>query len=319
MAELFPRIEPYDHGWLPVGQDNEIYWETSGNPAGRPAVVVHGGPGSGATAGWRRYFDPSRYRIILFDQRGCGRSRPSALDPAVSLEHNTTAHLIADLEHLRAHLGAARWLLLGASWGATLSIAYAEEHPDAVAAIVLMAVTNTTPGEVAWLTRDIGRLFPAEWERFAAGVPTAERDGNLAAAYARLLASPDPDVRFAAARDWCAWEDALVKVHPGSRANPRYDDPDFRYLFARIVTHYLAHAAFIPDGQLLARADRLAGIPGVLAHGRLDVGSPLVTAWRLAQAWPDAELVIGEDEGHGFRDPSVLVEAVARMATAGRW
>ncbi|MEV1331439.1 prolyl aminopeptidase [Micromonospora costi] len=298
---MYPAVEPYAHGLLDVGDGQLVYWETCGNPDGKPAVVLHGGPGSGATAGWRRYFDPDRYRVVLFDQRGCGRSRPHAADPAVDLSVNTTAHLVADIERLRTHLGVDRWLVLGASWGSTLGLAYAQRHPDRVSELVLFSVVTTSRREVTWITRDMGRLFPAEWARFRDGVPPDERDGDLADAYARLLADPDPAVRERAARDWCAWDDTHVRTVPGWRPDPRFDDPEFRMLSARLVTHYWRHAAFLPDGQLLREAGRLAGIPGVLVHGRLDVSSPADIPWQLARSWPDARLDLVESAGHGAR------------------
>ncbi|MFI7606450.1 prolyl aminopeptidase [Micromonospora sp. NPDC049366] len=296
---MYPPGEPYAHGLLDVGDGQRVYWETCGNPDGKPAVVLHGGPGSGATPGWRRYFDPARYRIVLVDQRGCGRSLPHAADPGVDLATNTTAHLVGDLERLRAHLDVDRWLVLGASWGSTLGLAYAQAHPERVSELVLFSVVTTSRREVEWITREMGRIFPAEWARFLDAVPPADRDGNLAAAYARLLADPDPAVRERAAREWCLWDDTHVRTVPGWRPDPRFADPDFRMLSARLVTHYWSNAAFLPDGQLLRDAPRLAGVPGVLLHGRLDVSSPLDVAWQLAQAWPDARLEVVEAAGHG--------------------
>ncbi|TDO67506.1 proline iminopeptidase [Kribbella sp. VKM Ac-2571] len=296
---MYPDIEPYDHGLLDVGDGHRVYWETCGNPAGKPALVVHGGPGSGAGAWWRRYFDPTRYRVVLVDQRNCGRSTPDAAEPTVDLSTNTTAHLIADFELLRRHLGISRWLILGASWGATLGLAYAEQHPDAISEIVLFSVTNTSRREVAWLTRDMGRIFPEEWERFRDGVPEDQRDGNLALAYSRLLHDPDPAVREKAACDWCGWEDTHVRTHPGWRPDPRFDDPVFRLRFARLVTHYWAHAAWLEEDVLVREAGKLAGIPGVLIHGKLDISGPPDIAWRMAQAWPGAELHLVERKGHG--------------------
>jgi proline iminopeptidase len=295
----YPEIEPYDHGMLDAGDGNLLYWETCGNPHGKPAVVLHGGPGSGCGRGVRRYFDPDAYRIVLFDQRGCGRSTPHASDPAVDLATNTTGHLIGDIERLREHLGVERWLVFGGSWGTTLGLAYAQRHPARVSELVLLSTVMTTHREVAWVTRDMGRVFPAEWARFRDGVPPADRDGNLAEAYARLLHDPGPAVRERAARDWCAWEDTHVRLLPGYEPDPRYRDPVFRMVFARLVTHYWRHAAFLDDGVLLREAGRLAGIPGVLVHGRLDVSGPPDVAWRLAQVWPDAELVLLEGGGHG--------------------
>ena len=299
MAERYPPIEPYAHGMLDVGDGQLVYWETCGNPDGKPAVVLHGGPGSGCTPGWRTMFDPACYRVTLFDQRGCGRSAPHAADVGVDLSTNTTDHMIADIERLRAHLGVDRWLVLGASWGSSLGLAYAQRHPERVSELVLFSVTTGTRREVEWITRDMGRVFPAEWARFRDGVPPADRDGDLADAYARLLADPDPAVRDRAARQWCAWEDTHVATVPGRRPDPRYDDPVFRMVFARLVTHYWRHGCFLPEGQLLREAGRLAGIPGVLLHGRLDISSPSDTAWRLAQAWPDARLELLEAAGHG--------------------
>jgi proline iminopeptidase len=296
---LYPKIEPYDHGMLDVGDGQLVYWEVCGDPGGKPAVVLHGGPGSGCKPGWRRYFDPGAYRVVLFDQRGCGRSRPHASEPVIDLSTNTTDHLIADIELLRRHLNIDRWLVLGASWGSTLGLAYAERHPDRVSELVLFAVAVTGRREVEWITRDVGRLFPEQWARFRDGVPAADRDGSLVDAYSRLLHDPDPAVREKAARDWCAWEDAHVAVRPDHRPNPRYEDPRFRMCFARLVTHYWKNAGFIDDGVLLRDAYRLSGIPGALIHGRLDVSSPLQAAWELSRVWPDGELVVIDDEGHG--------------------
>jgi proline iminopeptidase len=310
MAELHPPIEPYDQGMLDVGDGNRVHWETCGNPEGKPALVLHGGPGSGAGPFWRRLFDPAAYRVVLFDQRGCGRSTPDAADPGTSLAANTTAHLLADVEQLRRHLGIENWLVIGGSWGVTLALAYAERHPARVCELVLFSVTNTTHREVEWITRDMGRIFPEEWARFRDAVPEAEREGSLVDAYARKLADADPAVRERAAREWCRWEDVHVSTHPGHSPDPRYQDPRFRLRFARLVTHYWRHAAFLEDGALLRDAGRLAGIPGVLIHGRLDVSSPPDVAWRLAQVWPDAELVLIGEEGHGLSAAGDTTRAV---------
>lgn len=318
MSGLYPEIEPYDHGTLDVGDGQEVYWETCGNPDGRAAVVLHGGPGSGCTPWWRRFFDPAAYRVVLFDQRGCGRSTPRVDDPDVDLATNTTHHLLADIERLRQHLGIERWLVLGGSWGSTLGLAYAETHPERVSEVVLFSVVTTTANEVAWVTRDMGRVFPEQWDRFRQTAPARERDGSLVDAYARLLADRDPAVRAAAARAWCDWEDTHVSLVPGHTPNPRYEDPTFRMVFARLVTHYWRHAAFLEDGILLRRADRLAGIPGVLVNGRLDVSGPPDIAWQLARAWPDAELVLLDAAGHGTGPglEETLVAATDRFAAA---
>ncbi len=317
MSGRYPPVDPDEHGLLDVGDGNLVYWETCGNPEGKPAVVLHGGPGSGATPGWRTYFDPAVHRIVLFDQRGCGRSTPSVADPDVDLAANTTQHLIADVERLREHLGIDRWLLFGGSWGSTLGLAYAETHPERVSEIVLFSICTTTRREVEWITRDMGRVFPEQWARFRDGVPAADRDGSLVDAYARLLRDPDPAVRYRAARDWCDWEDSHVAIRADHQPDPRYQDPVFRLVFARLVTHYWRHAAWLADGALLRDVGKLAGIPGVLVHGRLDVSSPPDIAWELARAWPDAELVLVDDAAHGAGEPglaAVLLDALARFA-----
>lgn len=316
MAGRYPPLEPYEHGMLDAGDGQQVYWETCGNPNGKPAVVLHGGPGSGAPPPWRQYFDPDRYRIVVFDQRGCGRSRPSVSDPGTDLAANTTQHLIGDIELLRQRLDIERWLVFGGSWGSTLGLAYAQRHRERVSEIVLFGIGTTRRSEVEWITRDVGRLFPAEWARFRAGVPVADRDGDLVAAYRRLLHDPDPAVRERAARDWCTWEDAHVRIHADQPSDPRYAVAEFRMTFARLVTHYWHHLAFLEDGSLLRDAPRLAGIPGVLVHGRLDVSSPLETAWLLSNAWPDAELVVIDEAGHGGdqRMIAALVTATDRFA-----
>jgi proline iminopeptidase len=299
MGGLYPSIEPYDSGTLEVGDGNLVYWETCGNPAGRPALFVHGGPGSGCSPGMRRGFDPDRYRIVLFDQRGCGRSTPHASDPATDLSHNTTWHLVADMERLREHLGIERWLLCGGSWGSTLILAYAQRHPHRVSEIVIAGVTMTRRSDIDWLYRGVARFFPREWERFRVGAGPAGRTGDLITAYARLLEDPDPRVRRRAAQEWCAWEDAVISLERDGRPNAYSDRPPAALLaFVRITTHYFAHGAWLEEGVLLREAGRLAGIPGVLIHGRLDLGGPLATAWELARAWPGAELVVVDDSGH---------------------
>jgi proline iminopeptidase len=317
MAELYPPIEPYRHGMLDVGDGNLVYWENSGNPDGKPALFVHGGPGQGCAPNMRRGFDPARYRAILFDQRGCGRSTPHASEPGTDMRHNTTEHLLADMERLREHLGVDRWLLCGGSWGSTLILAYAQRYPHRVSEIVISAVTTSRPHEIDWLYQGVARFFPAQWQRFRAGVPEADRDGNLVAAYARLMEDPDPLVRARAAADWAAWEDAVVSLEPNARADFYSDQPSADLLaFVRICAHYFAHYAWLEDGILLREAGRLAGIPGVLIHGRLDLSSPLDTAWELARAWPDAHLVTVHDAGHQASDTTrrALLDALDRFA-----
>ena len=284
---------------LDVGDGHRVYWECCGNPAGKPAVYLHGGPGAGATPSERRFFDPDAYRVVLFDQRGSGRSRPLASEPDADLSTNTTTHLIADIERLRQRHGIDSWTVVGVSWGTTLALAYAQTHPQRVTALVLAAVSTDSRREIEWVTRDVGRIFPREWDRFAGAVPDTLRHLPLADAYATLLFAPDAAVREHAAREWCAWEDAHVSLAPGHTPNERFDDREFRLGFARLVTHYWRHAAFLPDDQLLRNAATLNGIPGILIHGRYDVSSPLEIAWRLSRDWSTSQLQIIGDEGHG--------------------
>lgn len=299
MAGRFPAIEPYDSGLLDVGDGHRLYWEVCGNSAGRPALFLHGGPGSGFSPGQRRLFDPGAYRVVLFDQRGAGRSRPLASEPNADLSTNTTAHLIADIEALRRLHEIENWTVLGMSWGTTLGLAYAQAHRDRVNSMVLALVTTTSRREVEWLTQDVARIFPREWERFATAIPERLRHVRPVEAYATLLFDPDPDVQSRAAMEWCAWEDAHVSLTPGYRPNPRFEDPDFRLRFARLVTHYWSNSAFLDDDQLIRDAPLLDGIPGVLIHGRYDVSSPLETPWRLSKRWKTSRLEVIDDAGHG--------------------
>jgi proline iminopeptidase len=318
---MYEPTPPHDEGWLDVGDGQRLHYEVRGVPSGVPAVVLHGGPGSGAGPWWAGFFDPRRYRIVLLDQRGAGRSTPSTRDPATDLTVNTTAHLVGDLERLRTHLQIDRWVLLGGSWGATLGLTYAVTHPQRVRGVVLGAVTLTRTADVEWLTRGVGRYFPEAHERFLAALPRPDRDGSLAAAYARRLASLDPRVRAGAALAWCEWEEAIATLEtepvPGVWSNPRYADADFRYGFARTVTHYFAHAAFQPDDAILGRLPRLAGIPAVLCHGRLDLAGPAGVAWAVARHWPGAELHIVPGVGHLGSGPmnALMVAATDRLAS----
>jgi proline iminopeptidase len=318
---LYPKIEPYQHGMLEVGHGDRVYWETCGNPAGKPAVVVHGGPGSGCSTWHRRLFDPAAYRIVLFDQRGCGRSTPAASDPDVDLTNNTTQHLIADMELLRQHLDVDRWLVFGGSWGSTLSLAYAETYPDRVTQMILWGVTTGRRAECDWLFRGgVSVLFPEQWDRLRAGVPNAARDGDgdIVEAYSRMLHDRDPEVRRRAALAWCTWESATPEWPPTTGLAERYTDPDFALGFARLVTHYVRHDLFLEDGVLLRTAHVLAGTPGILVNGRFDLQSPIANAWELRRVWPRVELAIVEDAGHAGNDPGItreLIHATDRFAT----
>lgn len=316
----YPPIEPYEHGMLDAGDRNHVYWEACGNPDGKPALVVHGGPGSGCGPGNRRYFDPERYKVVLFDQRGCGRSTAHASDPTADMSVNTTEHLLADMERLREHLGIERWLLYGGSWGSTLILAYAERHPERVSEAVILGVTTSRRSEIDWLYRGVGRFFPEEWERFRSGVPEDERGGDLVAAYARLMEDPDVNVRNKATADWLAWEDAVISLETAGTPNAYSSRPAAAQVaFVRICAHYFSHGAWLEEGALLRDANRLAGIPGVLIHGRLDLGSPLGTAWELARAWPDARLVVVDDSGHTGSETmkAEILEATDRFAGPG--
>lgn len=311
---MYPPVEPYAEGMLDVGDGNAIRWEISGDPRGKAAVVVHGGPGSGCVPGMRQQFDPRRYRVVLFDQRGCGGSRPHASDPATDMAVNTTAHLVADMELLREHLGIDRWLLCGGSWGSTLALAYAQAHPDRVTGIVLSSVTMTRRCEIDWLYRGVGRFLPERWAAFRAAV----RGADLLAGYARAMADADPAVRAAAATAWCTWEDAVLALEPTSRPGVFGDRPTReRDALVRTCAHYFSNGAFLEDGALLRDAHRLAGIPGVLVHGRLDMGGPPHTAWALAHAWPDAELHVIEGAGHLAHPAKRVILGAALDAFAG--
>jgi proline iminopeptidase len=293
---------------LDTGDGNLVYWETCGNPDGVPVLIVHGGPGSGCTTGARRSFDSERFRIILFDQRNCGRSRPHASDAATDLSRNTTAHLIADMEQLREHLGVDKWLLRGGSWGVTLSLAYAQQHPGRVSGMIAVSVTSTRRSELDWLYRGAGRIFPEAWFRFrdypgvpGFGLPTDSEPPieDLLMAYSRLMDDPDPQVRARTAAEWVTWEDAPISMETsGSPGAYSSRVGDARLAFVRICAHYFANDAFLPDGILIREAGRLAGIPGILIHGRTDLGGPVITAWELARAWPGAELIVIDDSGH---------------------
>jgi proline iminopeptidase len=320
-------MEPYETGMLDTGDGNLVYWETCGNPDGIPALIVHGGPGSGCSTGSRRAFDPERFRVILFDQRNCGRSTPHASDPAADMSLNTTDHLIRDMEQLREHLGVQKWLLRGGSWGVTLSLAYAERYPERVLGMLMMSVTSTRPAEIDWLYRGAGRIFPEAWARFRDHVGATDYHSpidseppinGLLLEYARRMNGTDADVRAAAANAWLAWEDAVISQESNGSPGAYSDRPDDAKLaFVRICAHYFGHDAFLPDGVLIREAGKLAGIPGVLIHGRNDLGGPMVTPWELAAAWPGVELVVIEDSGHtGSTGMTAARDAAARKLAA---
>ncbi len=300
MTKSFSSEVPFEQGLLDTGDGNRVYYELRGNPHGTPVLIVHGGPGSGSLKGTPRSFDPERYLIILFDQRGCGRSTPHAADPFTPMELNTTQHLLADMEQLRIHLKIDQWLLFGGSWGSGLAIEYAERFPENVRGLVVASVSTMSRSEVDWLYRGgVGQLFPQEWDRFVNGVPAEIRTDDLVADYARLMENPNAIVREQAAIEWTSWEDAVLSLEPNGRSNVYSQRPtDALVAFVRICSHYAANAAWRVEGALLRDAQALRQVPGAIVHGRLDLSCPLKNAWDLANVWPNANLVIVDDAGH---------------------
>jgi proline iminopeptidase len=297
---LYPPIEPFESGLLDVGDGHQVYWERCGDPRGAPAVFLHGGPGAGCSPAQRRLFDPARYCVTLFDQRGCGRSTPHA-----ALEANTTWDLVADIERLRVQFGHDRWLVFGGSWGSTLALAYAETHPERVRALIVRGVFTATPAEIDWYYQGgAAWLFPDHWERFLAPIPQAER-GDLVAAYRRRLTGDDEAARLEAAKAWSLWEAGTITLLPNDLA-AQFGEAHYALAFARIENHYFTHRSWLEDDQLIRDAGRLAGIPGVIVQGRYDVATPMRAAWRLAKAWPDARLQVIADAGHAFDEPGIL-------------
>jgi proline iminopeptidase len=290
-----------DQGHLQRESGDRIYWETAGISEGKPAVVLHGGPGSGCGPWHRTFFDPDKYRVVLFDQRNCGRSTPHASEPDIDLSTNTTQNLAEDIERLREQLGIERWLVWGGSWGSTLGLAYAEAHPDRVTEMILWGITTGRRSEADWLFRGgLAPLFPEQWARLRAGVPDARDDGEVPSAYARLLFDPDSEVRARAAHDWCMWESTTPDWPPGTELDERYRDPDFALAFARLVTHYVRNGFFLEDGVLLRNAGMLADIPAILINGRFDLQAPLGNAYALHDVWPRSELVVVDEAGHAI-------------------
>jgi proline iminopeptidase len=311
MTQLYPAIEPYERGMLEVGDGNRVYWETCGNPRGKPAVVLHGGPGSGCTPWHRRLFDPSAYRIVLFDQRNCGRSTPHASAPDSDLASNNTQNLVADIERIRQHLGIERWLVLGGSWGSVLALAYAERYPNRVTEIILFGVTTGRRKEFDWFFRgQLSILFPEQWQLLRDSLPAALRDTDIIEAYYRLLRDPDPAIHNQAALAWCMWESASPAWPPAHELSPRFSDPTFALAFARIVTHYVRHYAWLEDGIILRDAAAIANIPGIMVNGRFDLQAPIGWAYDLNRVWPRARLVIVDNAGHDASNAGIAAELV---------
>jgi len=300
--QLYPPIEANRTGMLPVSRLHTIYWEESGNPSGKPVVFVHGGPGGGTEPTYRRLFDPKAYRIILFDQRGCGKSTPHA-----SLEDNTTWHLVADMEAIRQHLGIDRWQVFGGSWGSTLALAYAEEHPERVTELVLRGIFLMRRKEVLWYYQEGANwLFPDEWEAFQAPIPAAER-GDMVSAYYKRLTGKDEAERLRCAKTWSVWEGSTISLMPNPERVARFAGDQFALAFARIECHYFINGAFLrEDDQLLKNVVRIRKIPGVMVQGRYDMATPPLSAWDLKRAWPEAELKIIPDAGHAYAEPGIL-------------
>jgi proline iminopeptidase len=301
LRTLYPAIEPYRTGYLDTGDGHQIYWEYCGNPAGKPVVFLHGGPGAGCAPEHRRLFDPERYNILLFDQRGCGRSKPHA-----SLENNTTWHLVADIERLREMIGAERWQVFGGSWGSTLALAYAEKHPERVSELILRGIFTLRREELHWFYQEgASWLFPDKWEEFLAPIPPEER-GDLMAAYRRRLTGDDRAAQLEAAKAWSKWEGGTITLLPTSDFTKLYTTDEFALAMGRIENHYFVNSGWVDEGQLIRDAGKLRGIPGVIVQGRYDVCTPPKSAWDLHRAWPEAEFHIIPDAGHAFNEPGIL-------------
>jgi len=302
---LYPPIEAYETGMLDVGDGHSIYYERSGTPGAKPAVFLHGGPGGGIAPDHRRLFDPELYDVLLFDQRGCGRSTPHA-----GLEANTTWHLVADIERLRDMAGVESWLVFGGSWGSTLALAYTETHPERVNALVLRGIYTCTQPELDWFYQfGVSEMFPDKWERFVAPIPEAERD-NMLAAYHRRLTGDDPEAQVAAARAWSLYEGETITLLPNPDLSAQHDDGHFALAFARLETHYFVNGCWLEPGQLLRDAGKLRSIPGTIVHGRYDMPCPARYAYALHKAWPEAEFHLIEGAGHAYSEPGILDQLV---------
>lgn len=298
---LYPEIEPFETGMLDVGDGHSIYWERCGTKGAKPAIFLHGGPGGTISPRHRRLFDPTRYDVTLFDQRGCGKSMPNAV-----LDANTTWHLVADIERLRERAGVDKWLVFGGSWGSTLALAYAETHPERVSELVVRGVYTLTKAELAWYYQfGVSEMFPDKWERFLAPIPEAER-GDLMAAYRKRLIGSDRKAQVEAALAWSKWEGETITLLPEPETSDKFGEEDYAVAFARIENHYFVHGGWLEEGQLLRDANRLRGIPGVIVHGRYDMPCPARYAWQLHKAWPDAEFYLVEGAGHAYSEPGIL-------------
>jgi proline iminopeptidase len=314
LRSLYPEIEPFDSGFLPVSSLHTLYYEQSGNPNGKPVVFLHGGPGGGTNAKCRRFFDPAVYRIVLFDQRGCGKSTPHA-----ELTDNTTWDLVADIERVREHLGIGRWQVFGGSWGSTLALAYAQTHPDKVSELVLRGIFMLRRWELEWFyQKGCDALYPDAWETYLNAIPEVER-GDLMSAYHRRLTSVDAKTRTDAARAWSVWEGATSFLWQDKSHIESSAEDEFALAFARIECHYFVNGGFFEhDDQLLRNVERIRNIPAVIVQGRYDVVCPLRSAWDLHRAWPEADLHIVQDAGHSAFEPGIVHELVEATDRFGR-
>ena len=313
--QLFPPIEPYDSGRLAVDAVHSLYWEVSGNPEGTPVVFLHGGPGAGAIAAHRRFFDPAHYRIVIFDQRGAGRSTPAG-----EIRDNTTQHLIADMERLRETMGIDKWLLFGGSWGSTLALAYAETHPERALGLILRGVFLGSEAEIRWFLYGMRNVFPEAWEALTEILDEEER-ADILAAYHRRLSSRDPAVLLPAARAWSRYEGACSTLLPSPETVAAFGEDSMAVGLARIEAHYFVNRVFLEPGALLAGVDRIRHLPGIVVQGRYDMVCPIVTADALRRAWPEADYVVVPDSGHSAMDPGIraaLVRATERFKKTGR-
>lgn len=305
LRTLYPPIEPYETGMLDVGDGHSVYYERVGTPDGKPAVFLHGGPGGGISPAHRQLFDPARYDVLLFDQRGCGRSTPHA-----GLEANTTWHLVDDIERLRKMVGVERWLVFGGSWGSTLALAYAQKHPDRVNALVLRGIYTVTEAELRWYYQfGVSEMFPDKWEKFQAPIPEAER-GDMIAAYHRLLTGDDRARQIEAAKAWSLWEGETITLLPDPAFSAAHGEDHFALAFARLENHYFTHRCWLEKGQLLRDANLLRGIPGTIVHGRYDMPCPARFAWALHKAWPEADFHLIEGAGHAWSEPGILDQLI---------
>ncbi|HIK13371.1 MAG TPA: prolyl aminopeptidase [Oscillatoriaceae cyanobacterium M33_DOE_052] len=313
MRELYPPIQPYNQGNIKVSDIHTIYFEECGNPQGKPAVFLHGGPGGGSIAAYRQFFHPDKWRVVLFDQRGCGRSTPHA-----ELEENTTWNLVKDIETIRQHLGIDSWVVVGGSWGSTLALAYSQTHPDRCQGLILRGIFMVRPKEIRWFYQEgTSYIFPDAWEEYLKPIPEAERH-DMVAAYYRRLTSADRAIRLEAARAWSIWEGSTSKLIPDTQSIQRFGQDYFAEAFARIECHYFVNNCFLehPE-QLVQNVKRISHLPGVIVHGRYDVVCPLTSAWELHRAWPKSELHIIPDAGHSMFEPGILsaiIEATDKFA-----